>query len=79
MTMQVGMQSIHSAASSGQPEVVLLLTQEFGVNPDEKADVCNINYIVVVLTHNLKHNSGRFATCALRCSQWSTRHIAASH
>ncbi len=38
--MQVGMQPIHSAASSGQPEVILLLTQEFGVNPDEKADVC---------------------------------------
>lgn len=39
MTSQVGMQPIHSAASSGQPEVILLLTQEFGVNPDEKADV----------------------------------------
>lgn len=69
MTMQVGMQPIHSAASSGQPEVVLLLTQEFGVTPDEKADVCNINYVIVVaFICNLKHNPGRFATCALRCS-----------
>lgn len=47
MTMQVGMQPIHCAASSGQAEVVLLLTQEFGVTPDEKADVSNINIMLL--------------------------------
>ena len=39
LILQVGMQPIHTAASSGQPEVILMLTQEFGVDPNEKADV----------------------------------------
>ena len=76
------MQPIHSAASSGQPEVVLLLTQEFGVSPEEKADVCNvINSMIIirVLLHNLKYHSGRFATCALCCCRWSTGHITVAH
>lgn len=33
------MQPIHTAASSGQQDIIAELTQQFGVDPREKADV----------------------------------------
>ena len=37
---QVGMQPIHSAASHGQIDVISVLVEKYGVDPQEKADVC---------------------------------------
>ena len=39
MHTQVGMQPIHSAASSGHINVISILVEKYGVDPQEKADV----------------------------------------
>lgn len=43
------MQPIHCAASNGQPEVVVQLIEQFGVDPKEKADVIII--VKLILFH----------------------------
>ena len=35
------MQAIHHAAVGGHVELVILLIEQFGVSPQEKADVCS--------------------------------------
>ena len=41
------MQPIHTAASSGQPEVMVELIQKFGVDPRETSDVGNQHVKIV--------------------------------
>lgn len=36
---QVGMQAIHNAAVSGHADLMVLLIEQFGVDPQEKAEV----------------------------------------
>ena len=38
--IQTGMQPIHSAAGNGCIDVISILVEKFGVDPQEKADVC---------------------------------------
>ena len=39
---QLGMQPIHYAAANGHAELLILLIEKFGVDPQEKAEVANI-------------------------------------
>ena len=34
------MQAIHHAAASGHTQLMVMLIEQFGVTPQEKADVC---------------------------------------
>ena len=47
------MQPIHSAASSGQIDVISVLVEKYGVDPQEKADVCMC--ICVMYVHTYMH------------------------
>ena len=39
---QTGMQPIHSAASNGHIDVINVLVEKYGVDPQEKAEVCTL-------------------------------------
>ena len=45
------MQPIHSAASSGQIDVISVLVEKYGVDPQEKADVCVCICVMYVHTY----------------------------
>ena len=55
MHTQEGMQPIHSAASKGQIDVINILVEKYGVDPQEKADVrtyiCDIVFYVYIFMH----------------------------
>ena len=62
------MQPIHTAASSGQAEVVIELVKQFKVDPREKADVY---YNHCENRHSLQLFLGRFTAVAPCYLQWS--------
>ena len=39
--MQDGAQAVHSAATAGEIEILTMLIEHFGVDPQERAHVCN--------------------------------------
>lgn len=59
--MQDGAQAIHSAATAGEIEMLTMLIENFGVDPQERAHVCNkgtvftIKLICIHLTPSFMH------------------------